>query len=216
MIIEYYGHSMFCLTLADGVKIIMDPYGAVGTYPKRTLSADICTVSHHHFDHDAVETSEGSPVIIETEGVHTPKDGIRITGIPTFHDETNGSKRGSNLIFVIEADGLKIVHLGDLGHLLSNTQVAAIGKPDILMLPVGGYYTIDASTALQVMKQLQPAVTIPMHYQTSASMDMPITPVADFLQLLPISPEPMKLCRITPEDIAERPAVLWMTTPEGL
>ena len=216
MILRYLGHDLFTLTLTDGTLIVTDPYQGLYQYPDRTIAADICTVSHHHADHDSVSILQGDPIIIDTEGIHHPKNGICITGISTFHDEAQGAKRGTNLVFVIEVEGLRFVHLGDLGHLLSPAQISAIGQPDILFLPVGGNYTIDAKTALCVMQSLSPKVTIPMHYRTHACETMPIAPLTDFLGLLPTPPPaPLALCRITAEDIAERPPCLVMVTPEG-
>lgn len=212
MILQYYGHDLFSFTLADGTVIVTDPYGDFYQYPKRTLYADICTISHH--DHDSVSMLTGDPIVIDTEGAHTPRKGVLVTGVSTFHDAEQGQKRGQNLVFIIEADGLRVVHLGDLGHALSASQIKAIQRPDILLLPVGGNYTIDAKAAVQVMQSLAPKVTIPMHYRTRESQAMPIDPVSLFLSLLGVSPEPMSLCRITAQDISERPSVLLMTTPE--
>ena len=215
MILRYYGHSLFTVALSCGKIIAADPYYDFYQYPNRSLPVDICTISHHHADHDSINAFQKNPVIIDTAGVHFPFDGICITGIPTFHDDEGGIRRGNNLVFILEAEGLRIVHLGDLGHPLSAEQISAIGKPDILLLPVGGYYTINAQTALGVMQSLSPKVAIPMHYRTRACDDMPIAPLADFLQLTGASPQPMSLCRVTAEDISQRPSLLIMTTPEG-
>ncbi len=216
MIVEYFGHDLFRLTLADGTLLVADPYGSFHQYPRRRLRADVCTVSHDHHDHNAVDSLEGSPIILRTAGMHLPRPGLTITGVPTFHDEVHGQKRGPNLAFLIEAEGLRLVHLGDLGHVLTEAQAEILFAPDVLLLPVGGTYTIDAPTARTVMDQLRPKVTIPMHYQTQADLDMPIAPVADFLALLRADPVPMPLLRITEQDISQRPGLLLMTTPEGL
>lgn len=216
MIIRYYGHALFSLSLESGKEIVMDPYGALYGYPSRTLPADVCTISHHHFDHDGVSMLTGTPVLIDTQGVHHPLPDVVITGIPSFHDEAGGAKRGQNLIFVVEAEGLRIAHLGDLGHPLDDAQLAAVGTPDILMVPVGGHYTIDAATALQLIRAVSPRVAIPMHYRTKASgADVPIAPVADFLKLAKVSPEPMRLLRVTAGDVGERPPILLMTDDAG-
>ncbi len=215
MLLRYYGHDLFTLTLDNGTVIATDPYSALYNYPERSLAADICTVSHHHGDHDSVHILTGNPIVIQTAGIHCPAEGIIITSLPSYHDEVNGQKRGPNLIHIIEAAGLRLVHLGDLGHELSPEQLKAIGDVDILFLPVGGYYTIDAQDALSVMEALQPRVTIPMHYQTEACLEMPIRPVADFLALAGVSPQPLPFARITDQDISQRPSVLVMTTPEG-
>ncbi len=216
MIIEYYGHDLFTLTLESGAVIATDPYSGLYQYPERSLRADVCTVTHHHYDHDSVQILQGSPVILDSPGPHRPLGGVTVTGFPCFHDEVEGKKRGENLIFVIEAEDLRVAHLGDLGHPLSADQVRALGPLDVLFLPVGGYYTIDAPTAFALMQALRPTVTIPMHYRTRFNPDMPIQPLAPFLALCGVSPEPMALCRITAEDISERPGVLVMTTAEGL
>ena len=216
MILEYLGHACFQLTLTDGTIIVMDPYGSFYSYPLRSLRADICTVSHHHHDHDAVSSLTGNPVVLDSPGSHMPKAGIIIRGIPTYHDDVQGQKRGGNLVFLIEAEGLRIAHLGDLGHRLNPGQASALQDLDLLLIPVGGYYTIDAATAVNVMEDLAPRVTIPMHYRTQAAPDMPIAPVSGFLNLLEVSPEPMPLLRITAQDISQRPSVVLMTTPEGL
>lgn len=217
MLIEYFGHSMLRLTLAHGATLVTDPYWELYDYPKRRLSADFCTISHHHYDHDGIQALCGTSLAMDTEGVFTPKPGLTITGIPTFHDEAAGAKRGNNLVFLIEGDGLRIVHLGDLGHILTPKQVEAIGVPDVLFVPVGGHYTIDAATALQVIAQLQPRVALPIHYHTQASGGLDIAPLASFLALLPTAPPPpMPMVRLTLQDISQRPPILVMATPEGL
>lgn len=216
MVLHFYGHSFFTLTLSDGTVIATDPYGDFYEYPRRLLRADFCTISHHHHDHDGLQYLSGSPVVLDTPGPHPAGDHLTITGIPSWHDDAEGAKRGHNLIFLIEADGLRIAHLGDLGHPLTEAQRVQIGRPDILLLPVGGYYTIDAAQAVMVLEQLQPRVFIPMHYRTRANPGMPIAGLSAFLRLLSQSPEPMTLCRITREDLSERSGLLVMTTPEGL
>lgn len=218
MILEYYGHSMFRISLAGGPAIVMDPYYAFYDYPARRVTADVCSISHHHSDHDGLASLAGSPRIIDTPGDHQPLKGVTLTGIPTWHDDAQGAKRGGNLIFLLETEGLRIAHLGDLGHGLTQSQAAALHGLDILLLPVGGYYTIDGAAACHVMARLAPKLTIPMHYQTAASAAMPIAPLADFLALCPMvsTPTPAPLLRITREDIGQRPPLMVMTTPEGL
>lgn len=116
MILKYMGHSFFTLTLADGTRIALDPYGAFYQYPRRKLEADICLISHHHHDHDGVECISGETEIIDQPGVHQLAHGLRVMGIPTWHDGQSGSLRGPNLFFVIEAEGMRVGHAGDLGH----------------------------------------------------------------------------------------------------
>ncbi len=215
MLIRYYGHAMFGLTFESGKTLVTDPYGAFYQYPARKVKADVCTISHHHHDHEGVELLEGAPVLLDQPGYQRPCEGITAMGVETFHDECRGQKRGENLAFVIEGEGLRVVHLGDLGHMPDEAQAAQLSRADVLLIPVGGNYTIDAETALRVMERLAPRVTIPMHYRTRFNPDMPVDSIEPFLRLAGVQPEPMTLCRITAEDIARRPAILHMTPPEG-
>ena len=132
-----------------------------------------------------------------------PTEEIIVTGVPTFHDNHEGLRRGKNIVFAIEVEDLKIVHLGDLGHLPDEAQQAAIGQPDVLMIPVGGTYTLDAGRALKCVELLKPRVTVPMHYQTRFSEDMGIAPVSEFLQLAGECPEPVMECAVGKETIGK-------------
>jgi L-ascorbate metabolism protein UlaG (beta-lactamase superfamily) len=170
MKIKYLAHSAFVITSDTGVKIITDPYETSPglTYGEITESADIVTVSHEHFDHCNVAAVRGNPEVIRKAGKSTAK-GIDLKGIASYHDEAKGSLRGNNIIFCFEVDGIKVCHLGDLGHLLDYEQLKEIGGVDILLIPVGGYFTIDAEAATRVCDQLKPKVVIPMHYRTEKS-----------------------------------------------
>lgn len=167
MNIKYLGHASFLITSDTGVKIITDPYetGPELTYGEITESANIVTVSHGHFDHCYVAGVKGNPEVIRRAGRSIAK-GIEFKGIASYHDEAKGRLRGNNIIICFELDGIKVCHLGDLGHLLDDKQVTEIGSVDILLIPVGGYYTIDAQAATEVCNQLKPRVIIPMHYKT--------------------------------------------------
>lgn len=217
MIVRYYGHSLFTFTLESGTVLLTDPYGAFYGYPQRTLHADVVTVSHHHHDHDSLAMVSGKPVVIDLAGAHSPAPGVKVTGTPTWHDGEGGSKRGGNLVFVIEAEGLRIAHLGDLGHVLAERQRAAIGPVDVALVPVGGLYTTDAAVAAQNVRLLAPRLTIPMHYRTPYDPDMPIETEAPFLALMGVKCEPLPLLRLTAGDLGERPAVLLLavTDPDG-
>jgi L-ascorbate metabolism protein UlaG (beta-lactamase superfamily) len=190
MILRYYGHSLFTMTLQSGLVLLTDPYGSFCRYPRRALHADVVTISHHHYDHDGMDSVLGDPLVIDEAGEYRPADGVLITGIRTFHDSHEGTRRGRNVVFVMEAEGLRIVHLGDLGHLPDERQKAAIGKPDVLLIPVGGTYTIDAQRAFEVVELLKPGIAIPMHYQTRFSMDLGVAGPAEFLQLMGACTEP--------------------------
>jgi L-ascorbate metabolism protein UlaG (beta-lactamase superfamily) len=167
MKIKYLGHATFLISSDKGIKIITDPYETSPdlTYGEITESADIVTVSHYHHDHGNVAAVKGNPEVVSRVG-RSKARGIEVKGIASHHDEAGGSLRGNNIIFCFEVDGIRVCHLGDLGHLLDDKQVKEIGGVDILLIPVGGYYTIDAKAATQVCNQLKPKVIIPMHYKT--------------------------------------------------
>ena len=148
MKIKYYGHSAFLITSNQGSKIIIDPYepGAFGgqlSYGKIKDQADIVLTSHDHADHNYTKDLPGAPQVVKGSGSKTVK-GISIKGIATYHDPSKGSERGTNTIFTLKIDNIQLCHLGDLGHLLSDKELAEIGPVDILLIPVGGYFTIDS------------------------------------------------------------------------
>jgi len=185
MKIKWYGHAAFLITSDQGVKILTDPYepGAFGgklSYGKINDPVDTVLVSHDHADHNYTGDLPGSPEIIKGSGSKTSK-GIQIKGIATFHDPSKGSERGANTIFTFNVDGIQVCHLGDLGHVLTQKELAEIGPVDILISPVGGFYTIDAKEATQVAESIKPKVLIPMHFKTE-KCEFPIAPVEDFLK----------------------------------
>ncbi len=180
MKVKWLGHAAFLITSEAGIKIITDPYTPAEdlNYGEIKEPADIITMSHSHSDHSNVASVRGKPSVVR--GTAEVK-GIKFKGISTHHDEAQGKKRGSNTIFCFEVDGIKVCHLGDLGHQLSDKQVAEAGKVDILLVPVGGFYTIDATVATKVCDQLRPRVIIPMHFKTN-KCDYPISGVEEFLR----------------------------------
>ncbi|MBW2039378.1 MAG: MBL fold metallo-hydrolase [Deltaproteobacteria bacterium] len=185
MEVKWYGHSSFLITTEQGIKIITDPYepGAYGggiSYGPISDEADIVTVSHDHADHNYVKGLPGKPQVIKGGGRHAAK-GITFEGFPTYHDASKGSERGENTIFTFVADGIKVCHLGDLGHILSDKEVKEIGQVDVLFIPVGGFYTIDPEEATKVADQLRPKLIIPMHFKTE-KCNFPIEPIDTFLQ----------------------------------
>ena len=185
--IAYFGHASF--RLKGRVKtVVTDPYGdQVGKYP-RDVEADIITVSHDHFDHNAVDKIKGLPAgkpghpfVINGPGEYEI-GGVSVVGIPTWHDEKAGGERGLNTVYVIEMEGLRIAHLGDLGHKLSDQQLEEIGAIDVVFVPVGGKYTIDAKTAKEVVGQVDPWVIIPMHYKMADFGLKDVDLIDDFLK----------------------------------
>ncbi|MEO0130257.1 MAG: MBL fold metallo-hydrolase [candidate division WOR-3 bacterium] len=184
MKIKFLGHASFLITTKDNVKIITDPYkagafgGAVGYKPIRE-EAHIVTISHEHDDHNYYKEIKGKPEIIKG-AVEKEISGVKFIGIETYHDLNKGKERGKNIIFLIIADGLRLLHLGDLGHQLKEEEKKKIGDIDILFIPVGGYFTIDAEEASEIAEFLKPKITIPMHFKTPV-LDFPIAQVEDFL-----------------------------------
>ncbi len=211
MIITYYGHALFALETADGYTLVTDPYDASVGYPMGRLQGDVITVSHEHHDHNNLSLVEGSPIVLRGDGVFEPIPGIRVTGFPSFHDEEQGGRRGRNTLFLMEMDGLRLLHLGDLGHELNQAALSLLGRVDVLMVPTGGYYTIDAHQAVRLVHALHPRIIIPMHYRTASSSRLPIAPVEEFLHALDTYPSPMPILRVTKEDLCQQPHVALIT-----
>ncbi len=182
MKIKWLGHASFLITSQDNKKIITDPYnvGSGINYKPIDETADIVTVSHEHGDHNNVKAVKGNPAILRESGVRSIQN-IEFKAIPAFHDEARGSKRGNDLIFCFKVDEINICHLGDLGHPLSREQLSQIGPVDVLFIPVGGFFTIDAGTAGNTVRAINPVITIPMHYKTP-QCDYPISTVDEFLK----------------------------------
>ena len=169
MRIRWLGHSSFLITSEGGLRIVTDPYesGLLKGIRYRRIdeAADIVTVSHEHFDHNNVAGVAGNPEVVRGAGRHQVK-GIEFKGILSFHDERGGRSRGPNTIFCFTVDGIRVCHLGDLGHQLSEEQLSDIGEVDVLLIPVGARFTLDAKGASRVVAALRPRVAIPMHYHT--------------------------------------------------
>lgn len=186
MKITYLGHATFLLE-SGSTTILIDPYNEKVGYPMPKVSPTVVLVSHEHGDHNHLAMAAGQPRVIrgladgKARSFTEKVDGISITAVPTYHDRTEGKERGPNAVFIIEAEGLRVVHLGDLGHPLDDVAAKAIGRPDVLMLPVGGHYTIDAAQARDVVSRLHPGVVIPMHYKTEVNPGSPIEPVDAFV-----------------------------------
>jgi L-ascorbate metabolism protein UlaG (beta-lactamase superfamily) len=179
MKVKWLGHSSFLITSDEGIRVITDPYTSGGDlgYTSIAEKADIVTVSHDHFDHNNVSSVRGNPEVI-TQG-KTAK-GIEFRAVHSYHDESGGSKRGTNTIFCFRVSGVALCHLGDLGHPLSDGQATEIGGVDVLFIPVGGYFTVDAEIATGIYRKLEPAVVIPMHYKNNRC-SFPIDGIDDFL-----------------------------------
>lgn len=159
------GHSSFRIK-GKVATVVTDPFdpAMVGLKFPKVESADLVTVSHGHPDHNHVALVGGTPFVISGPGEYEVA-GVTVVGYGSFHDDKKGEERGKNTIYKMTIDGIRIAHLGDLGHKLSEELVDKLGDVDILLLPVGGFYTVDAATAVEVVSQIEPLVVIPMHYK---------------------------------------------------
>ena len=171
MNIQYYGQSCFKITTkpngraTEDINIFIDPFDkSIGLRPPQG-QADVVFVSHNHPDHNNVSALKGDPTIIDAPGEYAVK-GINVIGLDSFHDMQEGQVSGKNTVFVLETEGLKLCHLGDLGAPLTPAQIEKIGEVDILFVPIGGNgHTIDGKKAAEIVREIEPAVTIPMHYK---------------------------------------------------
>jgi L-ascorbate metabolism protein UlaG (beta-lactamase superfamily) len=200
--IEWYGHACFTIAAGSGARIVIDPFDPDKfPYSLPEGPATLAFASHDHSDHNylggvdyrvAVKGGQGGAMITDplktipdydTYTFNEDSTSYALRIVPSSHDEQGGAKRGHNVISVWEIDGVRIVHMGDLGCALDKKQIEAIGRPDVLMIPVGGYYTIDAEGARAVVKELSPHVVIPMHFRTKALGDrVPISTADEFLK----------------------------------
>ena len=169
------------MTTADGTRIVTDPFHSSIGLKMPELEADIVTLSHDHSDHNNTDNLSGDYMLCREPG-DTVCRGVKITGVSTFHDDAGGRKRGRNVVFCMEADGLRICHLGDLGHVPDAVQCSLIGRPDILFIPVGEVYTFPVEEAVRTVRLLRPAVVIPMHYRVPA-LNLGLEAVDKFLAL---------------------------------
>ena len=207
MDITFLGHSSFKLK-GKTASVITDPYNSeIGLeFPKQ--QADIVTISHFHSDHNAADLVAGEHFLVSGPGEYEIK-GIKIVGVNSFHDDKKGAERGKNIIFSFQIDGLRICHLGDLGQKeLGSEQIEEIGSVDILLVPVGGTYTIDASEAAKVAAALEPKIVIPMHY-LEPGLATKLDPADKFLKEMGVeSPSIQTKISIAKDKLPEEMAVI--------
>jgi len=181
MKIEYLGHSCFKLTESTGTSIVCDPYSEEVGFPMPAVAADAVTVSHGHYDHNAIEKVGGNPKIIDKES-SIDLSGVEINSVKSFHDGNRGKKRGENIIFKFRMDGIDVCHLGDLGEDCSSDLIETVLPVNVLLIPVGGNYTLDAEMAKEYVDRIMPDIVIPMHYRTK-DCKLDIDKVDEFLNL---------------------------------
>jgi L-ascorbate metabolism protein UlaG (beta-lactamase superfamily) len=184
MDIKYFGHSSFLIRGRAG-SVVTDPFNQAATglkFPPR-VESEIVTISHDHQDHNAAANIAGNPFVVSGPGEYEIK-GVSILGYRVFHDEEGGKTRGVNVIYRLEIDGVKIVHLGDIGQPLSDGLVEELGEVDILFIPVGGHFTIGPSDAKKIISEIEPLIYIPMHYRTPFHLPAfaELKTLADFLK----------------------------------
>ncbi len=182
MKLRWLGHSCFLLTSSRGVRALMDPYKSSIGLDMPAVEADIVTMSHNHMDHNNKDAVKGPFKLLNKPGKFE-KDGVEVLGVATAHDGQGGARRGKNIIFKVTIDDVSVCHCGDLGHLLTAEQLKELGHVDVLLVPVGGYYTIDAKAAAEVVRQIGPQVTIPMHYKVEGLI-YPIQGVEPFIEAM--------------------------------
>ncbi len=182
---QWFGQSFFQFTSASGAKLVVDPFdNAYFNYPiPKGLTADVLLVTHEHNDHNNIGIIGGSPLLCRSEkGVgHFERKGITVTGTAAFHDESRGAERGKNTVYSFEMDGVRFCHVGDLGHLLDDAQLKSIGPVDVLLLPVGGFFTIDTAKLDKLVSQINPRLVVAMHFKTRYTPKLPIAAVEEYL-----------------------------------
>lgn len=167
MKIDYLGHACFRITSASGTRIITDPFQGVGYELPNNVTAEIITVSHGHFDHDNISAVSGNPIVIDGSGINRACD-IDFHGTETFHDNRQGALRGKNIVYSFSVDGVRCCHLGDIGEPWRDGFLEIAKNTDVLMIPVGGTYTIDVVQAKVYLENLNPKIAILMHFKPKA------------------------------------------------
>lgn len=165
MQVQWLGHSFFLVESLQGVRLAFDPFGETVGYPLTEVHADFVFVSHDHFDHNNLKLIRGYEEVFKEAG-HFERKGLKISIFSTYHDEERGKKRGKNYVTRVEAEGITLVHLGDLGVVPEKEELEAWKPVDILLIPVGGIYTVDAQGAKRLVQELHPRIVVPMHYKT--------------------------------------------------
>ena len=207
MTISWFGHASFRLSAKGGsasggetTTVLFDPFSKeIGLRPPR-IHDTIVLVSHEHFDHNNIEGAGPETFIIRSPGEYE-KSGIQVVGVLSEHDNTGGTERGLNTIYVVKLEDIRVCHLGDIGqYSLRDEQVEAIGEIDVLLVPVGGTYTVDGSQAMELVKQLEPKIVIPMHYKIpglTIALDGP----EKFLKEVGIKPQEIENLKIVAKNL---------------
>ena len=208
MTITWFGQACFRVEGKDA-SILIDPFDKeIGLKVPRMHDA-IVLVTHEHHDHNNTENIDHGSFVIRGPGEYE-KSGVQIIGIQSYHDNEQGAKRGLNTIYVLKIEDMRICHLGDLGqHELTDEQVETIGEVDVLMVPVGGTYTIDGKEAVAVVKQIEPKIIIPMHYKVPG-LTVDLAGPQQFLKEVGIKPEEVETLKINAKSLPEEEMKLFV------
>jgi L-ascorbate metabolism protein UlaG (beta-lactamase superfamily) len=204
--ITWYGHACFRVR-EMGITVVTDPYDREVGYAMPRIRADVVTVSHSHGGHSCTRGFRGSPRVLGCPGEYEIGD-VFITGVPTFHDAAGGRERGQNIAFLLDFDGLTVCHLGDLGHVLTQSHIEALDGVNVLLIPVGGRATLGAAQAAEVVGLLEPNIVIPMHYQTDG-LSRDLDPVSFFLKAMGVGRlKPQEMLKVSEGKLSEQPQVV--------
>ncbi len=211
--LTWLGQACFQIVDDAGTTVLCDPYDPKVGYPPRSAKPDVVTISHDHFDHNHLGWVQGAPAVWRTAGAHSA-GAVRAVGVESFHDGEHGAKRGRNLIFMMEIGGLRVCHLGDLGHELDDAATSAIGAVDVLLVPVGGFYTIDAQQAARACDHLNPKLIVPMHFNPDGRQT-PIAAVDGFAALVGAQAQGGSAIFVDRDSLRERRAVILSPLPDN-
>jgi len=207
MEITYLGHSCFKIS-GKKISILTDPFDPEKVGLKLAKQdVDVVTVSHQHFDHNNLGALKSEYLLLDSPGEYEVKES-EFVGVEGYHDDKLGSERGKVTMFAMDVDGVKIAHLGDIGAELTSAQLDCIDGVDILLIPVGGKYTIDAETAVKVVNQIDPKIVIPMHFQAGKMEDL--APVTDFFKEMAVTPIAQEKLKIALKDLPEELEVVYL------
>lgn len=204
MIITWLGQSCFKIqdkVGPEGITVVTDPFDKTVGLKVPNFEAQVVTISHDHYDHNNAKALRGDPYVIDGAGEYDVK-GVMVEGIESYHDDKKGEERGTNVMYRIELDDITVAHLGDLGHALDDKQLERLAGSDILLIPVGGVYTIDAKKAVEVVSQLEPRIVIPMHYKIPG-LKIELDPVDKFVKELGLKPTEEEKLKINKKDLPQ-------------
>lgn len=208
MLLKWYGHACFGMNFSGGPDVVTDPFDKSVGYPLCTAKADIVTTSHNHGDHNFIASVGGEPTRLNRAGIFTFDD-LVVRGYHSYHDAEKGTRRGENIVYVFESDELRIAHLGDIGHEPDLKLYAALTDIDVLLIPIGGFFTIDAETALRIVDEVRPKLVIPMHYKTPA-INFPIDDEKKFAEALGAKYWESSSIELTEDNISKYPNAIIM------